>query len=348
MRQFLKRSLSIAGTIMLPVLGLAALAGGGMNYMFAMPGTSYRGPLPELTAEEQKLAARLRQHVTAIAGEEHNVAHYRQLEQTARYIEKALAGYGYAIKRQEFAGEAGPVRNLEVSIPDAKGNSRPSKVVVVGAHYDSATGSPGANDNASGTAAVIELAGLLKNARLADGYELKLVLYVNEELPYFKSRQMGSWVHAQDLHARGQQVAGMLSLETMGYYSDVKGSQHYPSALSSVYPDRGNFIGFVGDLGSRALVHRVITSFRRHASFPSEGIAAPAAIPGIDWSDHWAYREFGYPALMVTDTAPYRYPYYHSAQDTPDKVDFAKLSRVVKGVEQVIRELVNPEQDVSH
>jgi hypothetical protein len=343
MRQFLKRAFSIAGTAMLPLLGLAALAVGGMNFMFAMPGTSYHGQLPELTAEEQKLAARLQQHVTAIAGEEHNVAHYGQLEQTARYIEKALADYGYAIKRQQIASEAGPVRNLEVSLAGAKGNGQPSRVVVVGAHYDSVSGSPGANDNASGTAAVIELAGLLKNVRLADGYELKLVLFVNEELPYFKSRQMGSWVHANDLHARGQQVAAMLSLETMGYYSDARGSQHYPSALSSVYPDRGNFIGFVGDLGSRALVHRVITSFRRHASFPSEGIAAPASIPGIDWSDHWAYRQFGYPALMVTDTAPYRYPYYHSAQDTPDKIDYGKLSRVVKGIEQVIRELVNPE-----
>jgi hypothetical protein len=336
----LRRGVSLAATVILP---LAALAVGGFSYMFAMPGASHQGALHAMTAEEKKLAARLRQHVTALAGEEHNVAHYPQLEKAARYIEKSLADYGYAIKRQEFASKAGPVRNLEVSIANARSHGPEPKLIVVGAHYDSAPGAPGANDNATGAAAVIELAGMLKNAIPAEGVEIQLVLYVNEEEPYFKTRQMGSWVHASDLHARGRQVAAMLSLETMGYYSDAKGSQLYPSALSSIYPDRGNFIGFVGDLGSRALVHRVIASFRRHASFPSEGIAAPATIPGIDWSDHWAYREFGYPALMVTDTALYRYPYYHTAQDTPDKVDYEKMARVVKGMEQVVRDLATPE-----
>lgn len=328
--------LSIAAAILLPL----AAAIGGFGYMFAMPGNSHQGPLPEPSAEERELAARLRQHVTSIAGEEHNLAHYPRLEQTALYIEQALAGYGYTIQRQEFSSEAGPVRNLEVSIRNV--NSRDPRIIVVGAHYDSAPGSPGANDNASGTAAVIELAGLLRNIKPAEAVELKLVLYVNEEEPYFKSRQMGSWVHAHDLHARGREVTAMLSLETIGYYSDAKGSQRYPAALSAVYPDRGDFIAFVGDFGARALVYRAIASFRRHASFPSEGIAAPATVPGIDWSDHWAYRQFGYPALMVTDTAPYRYPYYHTAQDTPDKIDYLKLSRVVKGIEHVVRELVSP------
>lgn len=150
---------------------------------------------------------------------------------------------------------------------------------------------------------------------------------------------MGSFHHARDLAERGEDVIGMLSLETIGYYSEEKGSQHYPPPLDALYPDTGNFIGFVGDLGSRGLVQKAIGSFRRHARFPSEGIAAPATIPGIDWSDHWAYREHGFPAMMVTDTAPYRYPHYHTAQDTPDKVDYERLALVVKGIEYVVRDL---------
>jgi Zn-dependent M28 family amino/carboxypeptidase len=150
---------------------------------------------------------------------------------------------------------------------------------------------------------------------------------------------MGSLLHAGDMYARGENVAAMLSLETIGYYSDAKGSQRYPPPLDALYPDTGNFIAFVGDLGTRELVRNALASFRRHARFPSEGLAAPASIPGVDWSDHWAYREHGYPAIMITDTALYRYPHYHTAQDTADKIDYALLARVVRGIELVVRDL---------
>lgn len=168
------------------------------------------------------------------------------------------------------------------------------------------------------------------------GQEIRPELFVNEEAPYFKTAQMGSLLHARDMHARGENVTAMLSLETIGYYSNAKNSQRYPPPL---YPDTGNFIAFVSDLDSLELVCKALASFRRHAKFPSEGLAAPASIPGIDWSDHWSYRQHGYPALMITDTAPYRYPHYHSAQDTPDKIDYALLARVVKGIEFVVRDL---------
>ena len=135
----------------------------------------------------------------------------------------------------------------------------------------------------------------------------------------------------------------MLSLETIGWYSDAPNSQRYPFPLSLFYPSTGDFIGFVANLGSRSLMHRVIGSFRRSVAFPSEGAAAPASIPGIDWSDHWSYWQFGWPALMVTDTAPFRYPHYHTPQDTPDKLDYDRLARVVAGLEGVLRELITPE-----
>ncbi len=132
----------------------------------------------------------------------------------------------------------------------------------------------------------------------------------------------------------------MLSLETIGYYSDKPGSQRYPFPLGFFYPSTGNFIAFVSNLSSRALLQEVIVSFRRHADFPSESVAAPAFIPGVDWSDHWSFWKEGYAALMVTDTAPYRYPYYHTAQDTPDKVDYERAARVVTGLQGMLSELL--------
>jgi len=319
-----------------------AMAADTLRAMSDMPGVSYRASLPAPTADENDLAQRLKRHVVAIASHEHNVAHYNRLEQAAQYLEKALGDYGYQVRQQEFMAAGRKVRNLEVSLkPEKSGGVRP-ELVVIGAHYDSAIDAPGANDNGSGTAAVVELAGLLKDIPLPDSREIRLVLYVNEEMPYFGTSAMGSMVHARDLHARGEDVAAMLSLETIGYYSDEKGSQKYPLMLASAYPDKGNFIGFVSDPGAIALLHQAVASFRRHAAFPSEGLAAPADTPGVEWSDHWSYRQFGYPAIMVTDTALYRYPYYHTAQDTPDKIDFVRLARVVKGLEQVIGDLVNP------
>ena len=324
--------------ILAAVLGLILLAGAGLYYITAMPGSSFHGAPPPTTEQEQELAKRLRRHVVAIASKEHNVDNYPELERSARYIEKTLSGYGHAVIRQEYESRGHRVRNLEVAISSAAAPAQ--KVVVVGAHYDSAFGATGANDNGSGSAAVIELARMLKGAEVAEGYELRLVLFVNEEEPYFKTAEMGSWVHARALHASGKQVVAMLSLETLGYYSDAPGSQRYPFPFNLIYPDTGNFIGFVGQLDSRALVREVIESFRRHASFPSEGVAAPGFITGVDWSDHWSYNHFGYPALMITDTALYRYPYYHTPEDTLDKIDYERLARVVTGIERVVRELV--------
>lgn len=342
MRRFFKRLTRMRGAVMAPLLGAVALAGGGVGYMTSMPGESFRGTLPPLTADETLLARRLREHIEKIAREEHNTAFPGQLEDAARYIESTLAGLGYAVKQQMFSVDGNRVRNLEVTVRSPGPSPGKPRVVVVGAHYDSAPGTPGANDNATGSAAVIELARALQQMRPEPGREIKLVLFVNEEPPYFKTAQMGSMLHARELYTRGENVAAMLSLETIGYYSDDKGSQHYPPPLDALYPDTGNFIAFVGDLGSRELVREALASFRRHAKFPSEGLAAPASIPGVDWSDHWSYREHGFPALMVTDTAPYRYPHYRTAQDTPDKVDYERLARVVKGIELVVRDLATP------
>jgi len=299
-----------------------------------MPGARHRGPLPPLGADDRRLVSDLSKHVLAVASEEHNVAHPRALERSARYIEAALAGYGYAVAWQEFEAAGVKVRNLEVARGGPGG-----RLVVIGAHYDSVPGAVGADDNGSGVAALLELARAFRDFVPGEGLEIRFIFYVNEEPPWSRTEKMGSLVHARKLAREGREVGAMLSLETIGYYSDRPGSQRYPFPLSLFYPSTGDFIAFVGNLRSRRLVRQAVASFRAHAAFPSEGGALPDFIDDAARSDHWSYWRHGWPALMVTDTAPFRYPHYHTAEDTPDKLDYDRLARVVRGLEGVVREL---------
>lgn len=318
-------------------LALAAATAWLLWYMVKVPGASYAGVLRALTEEEEIIAGRLRTHVAAIAGSEHNFLKAAELAAAARYIEKALAGTGLEVATQHFVSGPGEVRNIEVEL---RGGAAASEIIIVGAHYDSVLGAPGANDNGSGVAAVIELARLFAAERPAR--TLRFVAFVNEEPPFYHSDAMGSRHYARRSRERGEVIHAMFSLETIGYYSDSPGSQRYPFPLGFFYPSTGNFIAFVSNLSSRPLLHEAIASFRRHAGIPSEAVAAPAWIPGVDWSDHWSFWREGWPALMVTDTALYRYPHYHTERDTPDKVDYERLARLVAGLHAMLRDLANP------
>lgn len=302
-------------------------------WMTAIPGTSHSGPLPPLDAAQQTLAQRLRTHVTAIASEPHNTGHPQALERAATYIERQLATMGYTVHRQWFEAGGQRVRNIEATLDPA---SPAARTFVVGAHYDSAYDAPGANDNGSGVAALLELARSLKSRDRHTTMRLRLAFFVNEEPPYFQTHKMGSYVYATHLAATGEPIAGMLALETIGYYSERPHSQHYPFPLDMLYPDKGDFIAFVGMTSSRSFVRKTTSAFRQVAPFPSVGGSAPGFLQGIDWSDHWSFAQVRVPALMVTDTAVFRYRFYHTADDTPDKVDYDRLARVVTGLGGVI------------
>jgi Zn-dependent M28 family amino/carboxypeptidase len=217
---------------------------------------------------------------------------------------------------------------------ELRGSAKPEEIVVIGAHYDSVYGSPGANDNASGVAALVALARAARGKGFAR--TVRFVAFVNEEPPYFQRGAMGSQHYAKEAKRRGEKVVAMMSLETIGCYSDAAGSQSYPAPFSFFYPTTGNFIGFVGNLGSRRLVRQAIGAFRETTQFPSEGVAAPSFIPGISWSDQWSFWEEGYDGIMVTDTALFRYAEYHTARDRPGILDYERLARVVAGLERVL------------
>jgi len=214
---------------------------------------------------------------------------------------------GYQVNRQNYQVEGKTCWNVEV---EAVGTKHPEQIVVIGAHYDSVYGSPGANDNGSAVAANLAIARRFSGKIPA--VTLRFVFFVNEEPPFYYTDQM---------------------------YSDQPNSQKYPFPFNFVYPSTGNFIGFVSNLSSRELLHKVIASFRRHCKFPSQGGTIPKVVPGTGWSDHWSFWQQGYPAIMVTDTALFRYPYYHSPEDTSDKINYDHLARVVAGLQVVIAEL---------
>lgn len=256
------------------------------------------------------------------------------LREAAGYVRAELAALGYTVAAQSYRTHGEDCSNLEVSI---QGSARPTQIILVGAHYDTVQGSPGADDNASGVAGLIELARLLRGRPLAR--TVKLVAFVNEEAPFFYFGEMGSRVYAREARRRGDDIRLMLSLEMLGCYSDAPGSQGYPPLLRWFYPNRGNFIGFVSNLGSRRGLREVVDAFKAHSDFPAEHLAAPSLVPGIAWSDHLSFWRAGYRALMVTDTAFYRYAHYHRASDTPEKVCYPEMARVVGGLAGTIAAL---------
>jgi Peptidase family M28 len=299
-----------------------------------MPGRNIATAAP-LSADEIILRAELVADVQKLAGEigERNMQRYPQLNAAAVFIEDSLTHAGLRSRRDTYDLDGRACHNIEAEIP----GTRPG-IIVIGAHYDSVLGAPGANDNGSGVAAMLALA--RRFAGKTTGQTLRFVAFVNEEPPYFQTEQMGSLVYAKRCKAHGDQISAMISLETMGYFSDAPHSQTYPSlGIHPFYPSTGNFIGFVGNIRSRALLHRAILLFRPQAKLPSEGGALPSFLPGVGWSDQWAFWQCGYPGFMITDTAPFRYPHYHKATDTPDKLDYDRFALVVSGMESVIGEL---------
>jgi hypothetical protein len=332
--QWVNRAALLRLTILAIILSI--LISWGWFAMIQMPGESFRGLLPPLTQKEVAMRNALKRDLQKLAGEigQRNYLTYESLTAAADFLKTSLATAGYQVQQQGYTVENQTYYNLEVEIP---GTDRADEIVIIGGHYDSVAGSPGANDNGTGAVATLELARLFAGKKPAR--TLRFVEFVNEEPPFFWTGNMGSLIYAKRCKDRKEKVVAMLSLETMGYYSDKIGSQNYPAPLSAFYPLQGNFIGFIGNIASGGLVREVIASFRRQTQFPSEGAALPGFVTGVGWSDHWSFWEQGYPGLMITDTAPFRYPYYHTEEDTPDKVDYDRFARVVAGVERAIADL---------
>jgi Zn-dependent M28 family amino/carboxypeptidase len=292
--------------------------------------------LTPLNPAEIEIRTELRKHVELLAGSigGRSIGRYDGLRRAAEYIEHTSGALGLKPARQTYRVRNTDVWNIESEI---KGSQKPAEIVIIGAHYDTAAGFPGANDNASGVAAMLDLAHQFRGR--TPRRTVRWVAFVNEEPPYFQSPEMGSLVYANRCKERKEDITAMLSLETIGYYTNAPGSQKYPLRLHPFYPDVGNFIGFVANPSSAWLLRECLKSFRAATRFPCEGLAAPAGIAGLGWSDHWSFWENGYHGVMVTDTAPFRYPHYHTPDDTPDKLDYDSTAQVVFGLSRIVEDL---------
>ena len=325
--------------ILVDAIFVAAIIAAAWFFLIRMPGKNI-ARAAALLSDEITLRDELKADVETLAGQigERNMVRYSQLNVAAEFIENSFSRAGLQPRRDTYELNGRACHNIEVEIRGVR-----PEIVLVGAHYDSVFGGPGANDNGSGVAALLALARYFSGK--TGEQTLRFVAFVNEEPPFFQTPQMGSFVYASRCKARGDKISAMISLETIGYFSNAPGSQTYPSpGLGLFYPTIGNFIGFVGNLHSRALVRRAISLFRAQKKIPCEGAALPSFISGVSWSDQWSFWQHGYPALMVTDTALFRYRHYHEPTDTPDKLDYDHFALVVSGMENVITDLAGAER----
>lgn len=303
--------------------------------MTYMPGKSYNGSFPSLTANQIALANKYQEQLENFSVKPHNSQNLSELKKVENYLENQLKEIGFkdVVVQKYLDMEA---KNFEVTIEP---KDEVKNTIVIGAHYDSADISPGADDNGSSVVILIELAKRFKEKFDTKHTRIRIVLFANEEPPFFGVGLMGSKLYAKSLIEKKENITAMYALDALGYYREEEGTQHYPYMFSPFYPSKGNFVAFVGNLHSRSLVVNTLSSFRKNAKFPSEGISALGNIPGISYSDHRSFYQYGIPALMITDTAFNRNPHYHTAQDTIDKLDLGKMAQLTDELEIMFRDL---------
>ena len=266
-----------------------------------------------------------------------SVYEYDKIEATREYIVSCLEAFGYDPSFQTYTYSGRKYSNVIASIRGAK---LPDESVIIGAHYDTVYGTPGADDNASAVATLLEIARALKG--FTPDRTLNLIFFVIEEPPVFRSEHMGSYVYAKEAKARNENIKSMISLEMLGYYTNEKDGQTFPFPMMSlIYPSTPNFIAVVGNLSSRNLVRKVKNSLRAGSRIPVETLTAFSFVPGVDFSDHRSFWTMGYPAVMITDTAFYRNPNYHTETDTIDTLDFDNMSDLLRGLIQAAKDLTD-------
>jgi hypothetical protein len=318
----------------LTVLLLLLVAAGAIVFI----GAARRRPvLTALASPAGRVMDQLRRDVDALCaiGERSTIVP-ENLAAAADFVARELTAAGYTVERQTYRVERDGVDVANV-IAEIRGNGKAEEIVVIGAHYDCVTGTVGADDNASGVAALLALA--RRSAKMKPTRTLRFVAFANEEPPHFQSRDMGSWQYAKRCHDRGEKIVGMVCLESIGYYDDAPGSQHYPAPLAALYPDKGNFIAFASNIASRTLISRCARAFASRTKFPIETASLPEVVTGVAWSDHWSFWQFGWPALIVTDTVPFRNPHYHESSDVPATLDYKRMAHVVEGLGGVVDDL---------
>lgn len=262
------------------------------------------------------------------------------MDSSAEFIKQRFSSHGfepklhqYTLGRDIYSGRT--ATNIIAEIP---GSDESDEIIIIGAHYDTVPHSPGANDNASGIAVLLALAGELANFKPVR--TIRFVAFANEEPPFFQTSDMGSYAYARRSRDQNENIIAMIALDGLGYFDNTPGSQTYPlPGLGFAYPTRAEFIALVTRLSDLNLLKRVSAGFKESNLIPSESAALPGFLPGVNWSDHWSFWKHGYSAILITDTLLFRDPYYHSANDTPDRLDYEYMARITFSLAKTIQNL---------
>jgi len=288
-------------------------------------------------ASQSLTETNLKKHVAKLAGEikfrdvlRNNTG---RLKATVDYISAELKSYGYKVEYQEYPTSGVTVKNI---IAVKRGAGAPGEIIIVGAHYDSCD-NPGADDNASGVAGMLELARRL--AAKPSARTIRFLAFANEEPPFFTKNDMGSFVYATEAAKKKDDIKAAIVLEMIGYYSEQRNSQKYPPLIGPFHRNKGNYIALVSNFKSRELAGQLDDSFRGASALPVETAILPAFVPGVDFSDHRSFWKYGYPAVMFTDTAFYRNKNYHEQTDLPETLNYAYMAAFVDGLEKALLDL---------
>lgn len=286
--------------------------------------------MPQL---KHQISDHLKEHVEYLAQKigQRSPGYYSNLEQARAYIERRLGEIEYQLEHDLFQVDGRWYRNV---IVEKKGHLEADEIFLVGAHYDTVPETPGADDNASGVAVLLELARLLVGMK--PKITVRLVAFTLEEPPYFRSPSMGSLIHARRCRQQKERIMGMVSLEMVGYYSDRRDSQAYPlPVMGWFYPSQGNFLAVAGNFRSRHLVRKVVNKLTHECTIKVESTALPF-VPAVGLSDHWSFWQAGYAALMITDTSFFRNPNYHLPSDLPETLDYERMRELVCALAKVL------------
>lgn len=280
----------------------------------------------------------LKLHVKFIADEigERHVRKHLALHRIANYISQQWTMMGYEVERQPFTAKGVKCENLEAT---KTGSDKPDDIILICAHYDTAKDCPGANDNASGIAAMLEIARYFSHTN--PGCSIRFVALTNEKPPFYGTEKSGSWIYAHRANHNCDKIRTAIILESLGYYNNANHSQLYPPPMSLFHPKQGNFLAMASNLGSMTTMRKFAKCFKKHSRFRFETMVAQNFLPWVKWSDSSPFWLNGYHAFMISDTAQYRYPFYDSVRDTPEKIDYQCLTFITDGLTRAIEELAN-------
>ena len=302
----------------------------------------YEVPLDSWTDDERNLFNHV-EYLTDKIGSR-SFSEPLKIAATRDYITDTLHSFGFSTTFHDFRVGGMTFSNVIVTL---EGRGSPEEIILIGAHYDTVSGTPGADDNAGAVAMLLEMARVLAGS--THERTLKLVFFVLEEPPNFGTENMGSRVFARMARENHMDIRAMISLEMLGYFSDVKGEQAFPLPFMSLfYSTTPDFIAVVGNLKSKTLVKQVRDGLETGCSVPVEILAAPSIVPGVSLSDHGSFWKEGYPAIMITDTAFYRNPNYHEITDTKDTLNYPAMSELLKGLVHVAGDLAGAGQSTAH